>query len=63
MIIEQGKIAMDLVKLGGIRDWPTLTTVKQVRSFLGWKLLSKVYLPLFRPHSTPQSLDKEGQEV
>ena len=25
---------MDSVKLGGIRDWPTLTTVKQVRSFL-----------------------------
>jgi translation initiation factor IF-2 len=37
MIIEQGKIAMDLVKLGGIRDWPTPTTVKQVRSFLGFK--------------------------
>jgi hypothetical protein len=30
MIIEQGKIAMDSVKLGGIRDWPTPTTVKQV---------------------------------
>jgi RNase H-like domain found in reverse transcriptase len=27
---------MDLVKLGGIRDWPTPTTVKQVRSFLGF---------------------------
>jgi RNase H-like domain found in reverse transcriptase len=27
---------MDLVKLGGIRDWPTLTAVKQVRSFLGF---------------------------
>jgi Reverse transcriptase (RNA-dependent DNA polymerase) len=36
MIIEQGKIAMDSVKLGGIRDWPTPTTVKQVWSFLGF---------------------------
>jgi Reverse transcriptase (RNA-dependent DNA polymerase) len=36
MIIEQGKIAMDLVKLGGIRDWPTPTTVEQVLSFLGF---------------------------
>jgi hypothetical protein len=36
MIIEQGKIAMDSVKLGGIRNWPTPTTVKQVRSFLGF---------------------------
>jgi Reverse transcriptase (RNA-dependent DNA polymerase) len=34
MIIEQGKIAMDSVKLGEIRDWPVPTTVKQVRSFL-----------------------------
>jgi RNase H-like domain found in reverse transcriptase len=36
MIIEQGKIAMDTVKLGGIRDWPTPATVKQVWSFLGF---------------------------
>jgi RNase H-like domain found in reverse transcriptase len=27
---------MDSVKLGGIRDWPTPATVKQVRSFLGF---------------------------
>jgi Reverse transcriptase (RNA-dependent DNA polymerase) len=34
MIIEQEKIAMDLVKLEGIKNWPTPTTVKQVWSFL-----------------------------
>src|SRR5271155_5076744 len=34
MIIEEGKITMDPVKLGGIRDWPIPTTVEQVRSFL-----------------------------
>ena len=27
---------MDLIKLARIRDWPTPTTVKQVRSFLGF---------------------------
>ena len=27
---------MDPIKLGGIRDWPTPTTVKQVQSFLGF---------------------------
>jgi hypothetical protein len=37
MIIEQGKIAMDLVKLRGIRDWPTPAMVKQVQSFLGFR--------------------------
>ena len=30
MIIKEGRISMDPVKLGGIRDWPTLTMVKQV---------------------------------
>jgi RNase H-like domain found in reverse transcriptase len=34
MIIEQERIVMNSVKLGGIRDWPTPTTVKQVQSFL-----------------------------
>jgi Reverse transcriptase (RNA-dependent DNA polymerase) len=36
MIIKQRGIVMDLVKLGGIRDWPTPITVKQVWSFLGF---------------------------
>jgi len=36
MVIEEGKISMDLGKLKGIRDWPTPTTVKQVRGFLGF---------------------------
>jgi hypothetical protein len=35
VIIEEGKISMDTVKLGGIRDWPVPTTLKQTRSFLG----------------------------
>ena len=34
MIIQQGKISMDPVKLGGIKDWSTPNSVKQVRSFL-----------------------------
>jgi len=36
MIISENQIKMDLAKLEGIRDWPTPTTVKQVRSFLGF---------------------------
>ena len=30
MIVEEGKLAMDPVKLGGIRDWPTPTKMKEV---------------------------------
>jgi RNase H-like domain found in reverse transcriptase/Reverse transcriptase (RNA-dependent DNA polymerase) len=37
MIIEEGKISMDAVKLGGIRDWPVPTMLKQTQSFLGFK--------------------------
>jgi Reverse transcriptase (RNA-dependent DNA polymerase) len=36
MIIEEGRIAMDSVKLGGIEDWPVPTMLKQTRSFLGF---------------------------
>ena len=35
LIIEEGKIGMDPTKLKGIANWPALTTVKHVRSFLG----------------------------
>jgi hypothetical protein len=36
MIITKDTIKMDPIKLAGIRDWPPPTTVKQVRSFLGF---------------------------
>jgi hypothetical protein len=36
MIIKEGRISMDAVKLGGIRDWPVPTMLKQTRSFLGF---------------------------
>ena len=37
MIIEEGKISMDPRKLAGLRNWPTLTSVKQTRKFLGFR--------------------------
>ena len=36
MIIEEGKISMDHGKLKGISEWPSPTTVKQTRGFLGF---------------------------
>ena len=36
LIIKPDTLAMDPVKLQGIRDWPTPTSVKGVRSFLGF---------------------------
>ena len=36
LIIQENLISIDPVKLIGIKDWPTPTTVKQVWSFLGF---------------------------
>ena len=36
MIVKPGSLAMDPVKVAGIADWPTPSTVKDVRSFLGF---------------------------
>jgi hypothetical protein len=36
LIISENKIAMDLMKLAGICDWPAPTNVKGVRLFLGF---------------------------
>ena len=35
-IISEGKIEMDPTKIAGIADWPIPTTLKQLRSFLGF---------------------------
>jgi Reverse transcriptase (RNA-dependent DNA polymerase) len=36
LIIQEGKLSMDPVKLSGIRDLPIPTTVKQVQGFIGF---------------------------
>ena len=36
LILEKGVTCMDPAKVAGVKDWPTPTTVKQVRSFLGF---------------------------
>ena len=36
VILEEGVTHMDPVKIVGIRDWPTLTKVKDIYSFLGF---------------------------
>ena len=53
MIIEEGWISMDSIKLAGTWEWPAPTMVKQVQSFIGfgnfyWKFISH-YLDLAKP--------------
>jgi RNase H-like domain found in reverse transcriptase/Reverse transcriptase (RNA-dependent DNA polymerase)/Integrase zinc binding domain/Chromo (CHRromatin Organisation MOdifier) domain len=54
LIIQEGKLSMDPIKVSGIRDWPIPTTVKQVWEFIGFanfyrqfiKKFSRLILPL-----------------
>ena len=36
LILSQGQVAMDPVKVAGIRDWPVPCNVTEVKSFLGF---------------------------
>jgi hypothetical protein len=49
VILEKGVTCMDPVKIFGIKDWPTLKTVKDVRSFLGF---CNFYCPFIRGFAT-----------
>jgi hypothetical protein len=49
VILEKGVTRMDPVKISGIKDWPTPTTVKDVRSFLGF---CNFYHPFIRGFAT-----------
>jgi hypothetical protein len=49
VILEKGVTRMDPVKISGIKDWPTLKTVKDVCSFLGF---CNFYHPFIRGFTT-----------
>ena len=44
---------MDPIKLAGIQDWPTPTTVKQVRSFLGFKNFYRKFISHYSDIAMP----------
>ena len=45
VIFEKGMIRMDPVKIEGIKNWPTPTKVKDVRSFLGFCNFYRPFIP------------------
>jgi hypothetical protein len=53
MVIEGGKMSMDSGKLRGISDWPTPTTVKQVRGFLGFGNFYRQFIRNFSELAKP----------
>ncbi|ESK86043.1 reverse transcriptase-rnase h-integrase [Moniliophthora roreri MCA 2997] len=53
MIIRPGYIRMDPIKLAGIRDWKPPTTVKGVRSFLGFGNFYRKFIRRFSELARP----------
>ena len=45
MIVKPGSLAMDPIKVAGISDWPTPSTVKDVQSFLGFANFYRRFIP------------------
>jgi reverse transcriptase-like protein len=53
VIIGQGKVEMDPVKVEGIAKWPVPTTVKDVRSFLGFCNFYRSFIANFSTVTRP----------
>ena len=56
MIIGQGQIAMDPVKLAAIHDWKPPASVKGIRSFLGFANFYRKFIPNFSHVVAPLNL-------
>ena len=63
LILERTQTRMDPVKVAGVREWPTPTTVKGVRSFLGFCNYYRAFVQDFSELALPlNALTRKGQE-
>ena len=63
LILEQMQTWMDPVKVAGVREWPTPTTVKGVRSFLGFCNYYRAFVQDFSELALPlNALTRKGRE-
>ena len=53
VILGRGVTHMDPIKISGIKDWPTPTKVKDVRSFLGFCNFYRIFIWGFANHTQP----------
>jgi hypothetical protein len=64
LVILLCTIAMDLVKVAGVANWPVPKTKKEVQSFLGFtNFLSQVHERVFPLSPIPFQPHKEGCHV
>ena len=53
LVVEEGKISTDPIKVKGFADWPIPTCVKDVRSFLGFGNFYRKFIPRFSTLAAP----------
>ena len=53
LIVEAGKLSMDLVKVKGFADWPIPKSVKEVQSFLGFGNFYRKFIVKFSTLAVP----------
>ena len=53
LVVEEGKISTDPVKVKGFADWPIPTCVKDVQSFLGFGNFYRKFIPGFLTLAAP----------
>src|SRR6266545_4579253 len=53
VIISHNSVAIDPVKIAGIRDWPAPTNKKKVQSFLGFTNVYQRFIQGFSEHPCP----------
>ena len=53
LVIEEGKVSTNPVKLKGFTDWPIPKSVKDIQSFLGFGNFYQKFIPKFSTLATP----------
>ena len=53
LVIEEGRVSTNLVKVKGFADWPTPKCVKDVRSFLGFGNFYRKFISKFSTLAAP----------
>ena len=53
LVLSEGCMEMDPVKIARVRDWPTLKNITEVQSFMGFVNFYRRFIPEFSHVASP----------